>query len=169
MEIRRVIQSAIGLGIMALSAVLLWSLGASGHCQVPCGIYDDPARFRMLQEHATTIEKAMKQIKELSKNPGANANQLIRWVQNKDAHADEFAEIITQYFLQQRIEPVAGPGKPGWDDYVRKLALCHRMLVEAMKAKRTTDLAHVQRMRQLVVDFRKAYSPRGARRVGRAQ
>ena len=162
MRMPKAMRLAIGVAAAASTAVLLWTFGVSGHCQIPCGIYDGPARFTMLEEHVTTIEKAMTQITELSKDPGPNANQLIRWVQNKDVHADRFAEIVTQYFLQQRIEPVVGPGTPGWEPYVRKLALCHRMLVEAMKAKQTTDLEHVQQMRRLVADFRKLYSPGGA-------
>ena len=32
-----------GLGVLGAG---LWTLSASGHCQIPCGIYDDPMRFR---------------------------------------------------------------------------------------------------------------------------
>ena len=68
-------------------------------------------RFKILDEHITTIEKSMKQIATLSANPGKNANQLTRWVMNKEKHADAFAEIITAYFLQQRIKSV-NPKEP---------------------------------------------------------
>lgn len=155
----RAARLAAGLGAVTAATVLAWTLGVSGHCQIPCGIYNDPVRFTLLAEHAATIEKSMKQIAELSKHPGEHANQLVRWVANKEHHADEFAGIVTYYFLQQRIKPAAGPGKPGWDGYVRKLTLCHGMLVEAMKCKQTTDLAHVQRLRALLADFQKAYAP----------
>lgn len=159
----RATGSLICLGMVTTAVVLIWTLGVSGHCQIPCGIYDDSARVAMLKEHATTVEKAMKQIKELSEDPGKNANQLIRWVQSKEDHADRFADIIAHYFLQQRIKPVAGPGKAGWDDYVQKLVLCHRMLLEAMKAKQTTDLEHVRQMRRFVADFHKSHSPIGVK------
>ena len=36
------------------------------HCQVPCGIFDDPARVELLKEDAATVRKAMVQIGELS-------------------------------------------------------------------------------------------------------
>jgi hypothetical protein len=39
---------------------------ARWHCQVPCGIFDDPARVDGLAEDAATIRKAMVQINELS-------------------------------------------------------------------------------------------------------
>jgi nickel superoxide dismutase len=162
MKMSKAIRLAIVAAAVILTVVLFWTFGVSGHCQMPCGIYDDMARFTMLEEHMTTIEKATTQITELSQAPGPNANQLIRWVQTKEAHADELAAIIGQYFLQQRIEPSAGPNTPGWEDYVQKLTLCHRILVETMKAKQTTDLAHVQQLRRLVADFRKLYSPSGA-------
>jgi len=32
------------------------------HCEIPCGIYDDPMRLDMMAEHIGTIEKSMKQI-----------------------------------------------------------------------------------------------------------
>lgn len=159
MNIRKRVGTPIVVGIVIPATVLALTLTMSGHCQIPCGIYDDEARFSALQEHATTIEKSMKQIELLAPDAGGSANQLTRWVQNKEAHADKFAEIVTVYFLQQRIKPVHGPGTPGWDAYVKKLALCHQMLVTAMKAKQTTGLEHVQHLRQLLGEFRKAYLP----------
>jgi len=39
---------------------------AYSHCQIPCGIYDDEARFTEIAEHITTIEKSMKEIESLS-------------------------------------------------------------------------------------------------------
>ena len=41
--------------------------------------------------------------------------------------------------------------------YVRKLTLLHGMLVHSMKAKQTTDLAHVMELRTLLEGFGKAY------------
>ena len=37
-----------------------------GHCQVPCGIFDDPARVEALKEDAATVRKAMVQVNELT-------------------------------------------------------------------------------------------------------
>merc|ERR1712103_10393 len=36
-----------------------------GHCQVPCGIFDDPKLASELREACATVEKAMAQITEL--------------------------------------------------------------------------------------------------------
>ena len=60
---------------------------ADAHCEIPCGIYDDELRTKLIAEHSTTIEKSMKQIIELSKANSVDYNQLSRWVSNKEAHA----------------------------------------------------------------------------------
>merc|ERR1712144_151224 len=52
-----------------------------GHCQVPCGIFDDPKLVAEVNEACATIRKAMVQINELSAAMSAlNFNQMTRWV-----------------------------------------------------------------------------------------
>jgi len=132
------------------------ALPALSHCQVPCGIYDDPMRFDMIAEHIATIEKSMNEIDRLSAEGDKNYNHIVRWVANKDTHADELARVVTYYFLAQRIKPVAA-GDAARDAYLNKLELLHNMLVHAMKAKQTTDLEHVAKLRELRADFHKAF------------
>jgi len=47
-----------------LLACCLWAPAAPlwAHCEIPCGIYGDEARFAAIAEDLTTIEKAMTQI-----------------------------------------------------------------------------------------------------------
>lgn len=148
-------QTSLGLLGLALAAIVT-SL-AWGHCQIPCGIYDDPTQFQILREHIATIEKSMQQITELSAKPGENANQLIRWVMNKDDHADQYAQMISQYFLQQRIPPADADDAAAQAAYVNKLVLCHKMLIAAMKAKQTTDLKYPEELTSLLTQFEEAY------------
>jgi nickel superoxide dismutase len=143
-------------GVIA-SAVLFGSLAYS-HCQIPCGIYDDPARLDEIAEHITTVEKSMNQIMELSKEPSKNANQLIRWVMNKEEHADEISHVVTFYFMAQRIKPPAEADTESQSDYIKKITLLHEMLIYSMKAKQTTDLANVEKLRSLLKEFREVYS-----------
>lgn len=42
---------------------LLRDMPALCHCQVPCGIFDDPVRVKLLEEHAATIRKAVVQVR----------------------------------------------------------------------------------------------------------
>lgn len=126
------------------------------HCQVPCGIYDDQMRIKMIAEHITTIEKAMKQITTLSKENPVNYNQVVRWVMNKESHAQELSDIVTYYFMTQRLKPVPKTDKK-YADYQNKLELLHHMLFYSMKAKQTTDLSHVDTLRKLLKKFETAY------------
>jgi nickel superoxide dismutase len=123
---------------------------AFAHCEIPCGIYDDAMRIKMLNEHIATIEKSMAQISEIEQADHHDSNQLVRWVMNKEDHANMFQEIVTQYFMTQRI-------KTGEKNYDQKLTLLHQMLLAAMKSKQTTELAHVAELRKLVTEFETLY------------
>ncbi len=146
------------IAVSVLTFVAIIASIAYSHCQIPCGIYDDEGRFDAISEHITTIEKSMKEIERLSAEAKPNMNQIVRWVNNKELHADELSEIVTYYFMAQRVKlPVDNDAK-AYDDYIKKLTRLHRMLVYAMKAKQTTDLANVQELRSLLDKFHKIYS-----------
>ncbi len=130
---------------------------AYSHCQMPCGIYGDHTRFDMLIKHIQTIEKGMNQINELSKNSSTNINQLVRWINNKDEHADEFTEIVTYYFLTQRIKITDIRNTEEFADYQKKLTILHQMMVFSMKCKQTTDLKNVEELKSLVSQFDDIY------------
>ena len=145
------------LMILATSVASLVATKALSHCQIPCGIFDDPARFGLMAEHITTIEKSIKTIAALSGEEKPNYNQIVRWVDNKEQHANEIQHIVEQYFMTQRIKPVADTDSPAYAKYVRQLTLVHQMLIEAMKCKQTTDLAHVNTLRSLLKEFESLY------------
>jgi nickel superoxide dismutase len=144
------------LTTLLLLAFILPSM-LSAHCEIPCGIYGDKMRIDMLKEHITTIEKSMKQIMDLQKANPINYNQLVRWVTNKEDHANQFQHIVTQYFMTQRIKPVDGTNKSATDKYNKELTLLHEMLVFSMKAKQTTDLSHIKKLNELVKEFYESY------------
>ena len=156
------------LGVAVCVTVLSSMAGqASAHCQVPCGIYNDPVRFELLKEHVATIEKGMKQIAELSAAETKNYNQIVRWVNNKELHADEFTEIVTYYFLAQRIKPVADPSdKAAVAKYVGEVKMLHEMIVFAMKCKQTTDVENCAKLRSLIEDFEESYQPKPPAQAG---
>ncbi len=88
----------------------------------------------------------MKQILKLQGDSTINHNQLVRWVVNKENHANALQEIVTQYFMTQRI-------KIDTENYIKKLGLLHQMLVYSMKCKQTTDLSYISKLRLLVQEF----------------
>jgi nickel superoxide dismutase len=135
---------------IAVTFFLIFTGNASAHCEIPCGIYDDEMRIKMIFEHIDTIEKSMKQIVAIEKKKKHNSNQLIRWVMNKEQHAEKLQEIVTQYFMTQRI-------KINTKGYDKKLGLLHQMLLYSMKCKQTTDFSNVSKLRNLVKRFQAIY------------
>jgi hypothetical protein len=64
----RILRSASRLSAIATPALSAGVLGSfvRCHCEVPCGIFDDPMRVTLIKEDAATIRKSMLQITELS-------------------------------------------------------------------------------------------------------
>jgi len=127
------------------------------HCEIPCGIYDDEMRFTMVEEHIKTIEKTMKEIANLSGDQPPNFNQIVRWVTNKEKHAEEIQHIISQYFLTQRVKLVEKEDENAHKIRMAHLSLCHEILVYAMKTKQTTDLSNVEKLKSAVKAFKDSY------------
>ena len=137
--------------IILLAYVFLFSTMLHAHCEIPCGIYDDKMRVKMISEHIETIEKSMSKINGLEKaGLSHHSNQLVRWIMNKEDHADQLQEIVTQYFMTQRI-------KFDTKDYEKKLNILHHMLVYAMKCKQTTDIENVEALRKFLKEFSDIY------------
>ena len=137
------------------AAGVLTTATAWAHCEIPCGIYDDSLRMKLIYEDIATIAKSIHEINELEVS-GKNVNQLVRWIINKDNHAEKLQQTVTQYFMTQRLRPTA-PDAPGYQQYLAQLTTLHALLTEAMKAKQSSDPAVAARLRQLAGQFDKLY------------
>jgi len=125
---------------------------AEAHCQIPCGIYDDSARVAAMLEDATTVTKATKLISDLAgENDAQSQQQMVRWVTNKEAHAQKIISAIADYFLTQRV-------KASQDDYVQRLKDHHGVIVAAMKAKQNADTEHAEALTKAIEKLH-AYYP----------
>jgi len=134
---------ALGMSVIVLSL----ADEAGSHCQIPCGIYNDHARVLEMWEHYTTIDKSVRKIKALAgKADAQSANQLARWVHNKEQHAEKIIRIISDYFLAQKIKPVPESDKQGYKKYLKQLRDHHSVLVAAMKCKQSADLGEVSEL-----------------------
>ena len=121
------------------------------HCEVPCGIYADQARFEQMLEDTTTIAKAIDQINELvGKSDAKSFNQAARWVATKEQHATNTQHIIAQYFMTQRIKA----SKEGYD---AKLKAAHAVMVAAMKTKQDANSETAHLLEHAILDFYRAY------------
>lgn len=129
---------------------------ASAHCQVPCGIYTDDTVITDLHTHQATIAKAMTEINKLSADAGKNANQITRWVVNKESHATKIQNTMLDYFLAQRLKPAEMESDK--EAYLKKLTLSHQIIVLAMKCKQGTDLETAKKLHATIEEFAAAYN-----------
>lgn len=143
---------ALSLTVLLMPALLF------AHCEIPCGIYGDDARFSEMMENVTTIEKSMKEITKLSAEGTKNFNQIVRWVNNKETHADHIRETVSQYFLAQRIKEPAEGDMAGQKAYEAKLVKLHQIIRMAMKCKQTTDVENAQKLHDLIHAFQELYN-----------
>ena len=136
---------------LAIIVTLLSTNWLSAHCQVPCGVYGDSARFTQMLEDQTTIAKAIAQINDLAdKKDGKSANQLSRWVSTKEDHANKIQKIIAEYFLTQRI-------KSSSEKYEDLLKGAHSVMVAAMKCKQGTDPKSAEALKSSIENFQTVY------------
>ena len=142
-------RAFLTMSIFALSMAA--ANDAAAHCQIPCGIYGDEARFTALMEDVTTLKKSVTKIDEESAAEAPNQNQLVRWVVNKEDHADHISQVMLEYFLAQRI-------KASQEDYEARLVAVHKIIVLAMKTKQTSDAAVVDELEGAVGAFQELYT-----------
>ena len=118
-------------------SIAFYSPVAYSHCQIPCGIYDDHARVKAMLEDAATTRKSIIFMADLSeKSDVQSSNQIVRWVMNKEDHAQRIISTISDYFLTQRV-------KSKQKDYVERLKKHHAVIVAAMKVKQNADVKYV--------------------------
>jgi ubiquitin-small subunit ribosomal protein S27Ae len=131
-----------------------------GHCQVPCGIFDDPMKMKELQQHSITIRKAMTSMAELkatSMTDLVNGNQMIRWVMTKEDHCDKIINDIAHYCLCQRVKKEVFANT---EDYVEALKAHHNVMQAAMKCKQQVDPSFADALDHALGDVAKMYTPK---------
>ena len=120
-----------------IAILLMITAQLNAHCQIPCGVYDDTMRVKMIEEHTLTILKSMNYI-SINQNDLEKQNQVTRWIINKEHHAQEIQDIVSEYFLTQRIK-LKDDSKQSKDLYHAQLTALHSILLDAMKCKQSTD------------------------------
>ena len=138
--------------LFILFILFILSQHVHSHCQIPCGIYDDHARYKSMLEDSSTVEKATNQIitlsndidsKQKSTSIAQNYNQIIRWVNNKEIHAEKIISTISNYFLTQRV-------KPKQKDYLDRLSKHHAVILAAMKAKQNASITESNALKEAI-------------------
>eukprot|EP00933_Yihiella_yeosuensis_P082224 TRINITY_DN96008_c0_g1_i1.p1 TRINITY_DN96008_c0_g1~~TRINITY_DN96008_c0_g1_i1.p1 ORF type:complete len:176 (-),score=49.13 TRINITY_DN96008_c0_g1_i1:216-743(-) len=124
------------------------------HCQVPCGIFHDDGRIASILEDAQTIRKAVVQCQELHKSGKLqDVHQMVRWINTKEDHAAKIMNTVSEYFMAQKIKKELLSDH----DYYEVLGLHHAVLVAAMKAKQSSELAAVDALDKAIQALRPVY------------
>ena len=113
-----------------LLVALVTPMMALAHCEVPCGIYTDDMRVKMIEEDCETIEKAMLQIEQLSAGDDVDLNQVARWISTKEDHANKVQGVRAALCLDAR----TADGARKWND-ANALAISLRSTSEAELAE----------------------------------
>lgn len=146
-----VLKNILFTALAILGLVFAFSNTVYAHCQIPCGIYDDHARIKLMLEDSATIIKATKLIADLSgKTDAQSQNQMIRWVLIKEKHAQNMISTISDYFLTQRV-------KSTQKDYVERLKKHHVVIVAAMHAKQNADEKYAVILQKSIEDIAQYY------------
>ena len=112
-----------------------------------------------IREAVSTIKKASVQANELhatlsSATSAQTMNQIVRWINTKEEHADKIIHTVGHYCLCQRVKPELFSSDL---DYTNALKAHHAVMVWAMKAKQSVDEAVIHNLEHAVDDFSKMY------------
>lgn len=129
------------IALFAASWMLLSQSNLSAHCQMPCGIYHDDMVYDQIDQYVETVYKGITVLNESKFTTPKERNEFVRWVNEKETSSNEAANLITVYFLQQKI-------KPGEDDTVKRITSAHKLLFLLVAIKQNTDLEYVKQFNE---------------------
>jgi nickel superoxide dismutase len=147
---RLAFRSALTAALLVTTPVVATS-PALAHCQIPCGIYDDKRVFDELEEHVDTIKRSIEGLKD-----STSSHDTVRWVINKESHAQKIQDQIAEYFFAQRIK-AAAKDSANFESYQTSLELAHKIIVAAMKAKQSDEMKKAEALEAAVKAYRKHY------------
>lgn len=110
-------------------------LGA--HCQMPCGIYHDDMVYDLIDQYVETMIKAVSVLNKSKFETVRERNEFVRWVIEKEKESDKTADLLTTYFLQQKI-------KPAEDDTAKRVESAHKLLALLVSIKQNADAKIVE-------------------------
>lgn len=123
--------------LIGIAAFICRTGSLTAHCQMPCGIYHDEMVFNQIDQYIETMYKGITELKNSKFSNPLERNNFMRWVILKETASNEMANLITEYFLQQKI-------KPGEPDTAKRLVSAHKMLFELTAIKQNVDLKMIE-------------------------
>lgn len=127
--------------MLTIAGAIFHFADAEAHCQMPCGIYHDDMVYDQIDQFVETVYKGISVLNESKFSTPKERNEFVRWVEEKEKCCNEAAQLITIYFLQQKI-------KPGESDTMTRLTSAHKLLFMLVAIKQNTDLEFVKQFNQ---------------------
>merc|ERR1719245_1152912 len=133
-------RATVGCNVLPRTPLFFAAGTQRFHCQVPCGIFTDDLRVKMMIEDAATIRKAVVQTGELHKSGSLqDIHQMGRWITTKEEHASKIMTTVGDYFMAQKVKKE----NLTKEEYHEVLAMLHSVMVAAMKTKQSVELGPV--------------------------
>lgn len=130
------------IGILGLFAGNLMTFAdLNAHCQMPCGIYHDDMVYDQIDQFVETVYKGISIMNENKFITVKDKNEFVRWVVQKEKCCNEATDLITTYFLQQKI-------KPGEADTTQRIVVAHKLLFYIVAIKQNTELEFVKQFNE---------------------
>uniref|UniRef100_UPI00140E9480 superoxide dismutase [Ni] n=1 Tax=Neochlamydia sp. AcF84 TaxID=2315858 RepID=UPI00140E9480 len=123
--------------VQGIIALLCHTGTLMAHCQMPCGVYHDELVFNQIDQYIETMYKGITELNNSKFSTPFERNNFIRWVKLKDSASDEIANLITAYFLQQKIKPAEA-------DTPKRLISAHKMLFELTAIKQNVNIKMIE-------------------------
>jgi hypothetical protein len=110
--------------------------------------------------NAETIRKAIVQSQELHGAATSSdllaMNQMVRWINVKEEHADKIIKLVGEYCLCQRVKKDVFKND---EDFVIALKCHHAVMQGAMKCKQSMDTTVVDSLDSAIEEMSKMYLP----------
>lgn len=136
-------------------------------CETACSdIADDEAAFARIEENIQAIEAETAYILEWQADPVTNTNPIALSVGRRIQNADKIREVLTDYFLYQRIMPTAENRGSDVEKYRQRLALIHSLLNALIQTKDSYDPNVTVNLRSKLDEFKNFYYQQASFRLG---
>ena len=112
-------------------------LTLTAHCQMPCGIYQDAMIYDLIDQYAETMVKAVTVMNQSKFETVRERNEFMRWVMEKEKESNDTSQLITTFFMQQKI-------KPGEPDTQKRIEAAHKLLCLIVAIKQNADVKIVE-------------------------
>ncbi len=130
-------KSILKAACFASFTFLSGPINLQAHCQMPCGIYHDDMVYDFIDQYVETMIKAVTVMNQNKFETVRDKNEFVRWVIEKEKESTEISNLITSFFMQQKI-------KPGETDTAKRIEAAHKLLCLIVSIKQNADIKIIE-------------------------